>query len=155
LFAVRAELLSGGGVAGFGFGCQNLVRGVFECLCFGQEGQRLLNHRIPVSAHAEALQLARRDGDDLVLDRHLDPVAHAVDVGIGKGDALAGQILLELIHDACIDLKILVDIVIGDVDRCEVEEDIFVEQGVLEVIALRAVDLFVGSDAAAAVDGAS
>ena len=104
---------------------------------------------------AQSLQLAELNGDDLFLDARLQPVADAVDVGVGPVDVLAGEELLEVGQHRVVDLEVLVDGVIGHVDRREVEEDILVEQLVLEVVGLGRLDLFVGRDAAAAVDGAA
>ena len=65
------------------------------------------------------------------------------------------QEVLELLHDVVVDHEVFGDGVGGEVVLAEVEEGVVDEQTVLEVVLLQAVDLFVGSDAAAAVDGAA
>ena len=54
--------------ARFGFLSEHLVGGVFKSLRLGQIRQRLLDHRIPIRHHAEALLLAKLAGDDLLFD---------------------------------------------------------------------------------------
>ena len=108
--------------AGFGFLGKHLVGGVFESLGFGQEGQRFLNHRIPVGHDAQTLELTELAGDDLFLDVDLQPIHVVVEVLFGQRNVLAGEELLEVGQDRVVDLEVLVDGAVGEVMRGEVEE---------------------------------
>ena len=109
-------------VAGLGLLGEHLVGGVFQSLRFGQEGQRLLDHGVPVGHDAQSLELTELAGDDLFLDVGLQPVHVVVEVFFGKRDVLAGEELLELGQHRVVDLEVLVDGAIGQVVRREVEE---------------------------------
>ena len=116
------SLLHGWPAACLGLLGEDFVRGVFQRLCFGQEGERLLNHRIPVGHDAQTLELAELAGDDLFLDVDLQPIHVVVDVLFSPRDVLAGEELLELAQDGVVDLEVLVDGAIGEVVRGEMEE---------------------------------
>ena len=88
----------------------------------------------------------------LMLD--LQPVHHAVQVGLGQGNVLAGEVLFELRQHRGVHLEVLVHGAVGQINRGEVEEDILVEQRRPGSGCLGAFDLLIRSDAAAAVDGA-
>ena len=134
---------------------QHFVRIIFERLRFRQIGERLLDHRVPVRPNAQSLQLPKLDSHNFVLDAGLQPIHHAGQVGIGPLDILAGQVALEVGQHRIVHLEVLVYCVVGHINGSEVEEDVLVEQLVLEVVALGALDFFVGSNAAAAVDRAA
>ena len=128
---------------------------VLEGLGLGQEGDGLGDLRIPLGADLEAFELSELRGEELALDALLDPVVDAGDVGVGVVDLVGLEEVLELLHDRIVDLKVFGDGVGGEVVLAEVEEGVVDEEIVLEVIGLQVVDLLVGGDAAAAVDGAA
>ena len=82
------------------------------------------------------LQLAELAGDNVLLDADLQPIGDIVDLLIRPRDVLAGKEFLELSHHRVVDLEVLVDRAVGQVVRCEVEEDRLVDQLILEVVAL-------------------
>ena len=128
---------------------------VLEGLGLGQEGDGLGDLRVPLGADLQAFELAELRGEELALDALLDPVVDAGDVGVGVVDLVVLEEVLELLHDRIVDLEVLGDGVVGEVVLAEVEEGVVDEEIVLEVIGLQVVDLLVGGDAAAAVDGAA
>ena len=75
--------------------------------------------------------------------------------GVGVVDLIGLQEVLELLHHGVVDCEVFGDGVGGEVVLAEVEEGVVDEQDVLEVVGLQVVDLLVGGDAAAAVDGAA
>lgn len=128
---------------------------VFQSLRFGQAGQRLLDHRVPIGPRAHTLQFAKLNRDDFILDADLQPIHHAIQIGIGPSDILAGEVLLELTQYRIVHLEIFVYGTIRQIKRGKVEKDILIEQRVLEVIALGAFNLLVWGDAATTVDSAA
>jgi len=128
---------------------------IFEGLGFGQEGDCLGDLRIPFGADLETFDLTELRGEELALDALFDPVADAGDIGVGIVDLVVFEEGLELLEDCIVDHKVFGDGVGGEIVLAEVEEGVVDEETVLEVIQLLVVDLLVGSDAAAPVDGAS
>ena len=114
--------------------------GVFEGLCFGQEGERLLNLRIPVCHDAQTLELAELAGDDLFPDVDLQPIHVVVDIFLRPRNVLAGEELLELGEDRVVDLEVLVDGAVREVVGSEVEERALLirSEFFLELVALGA-----------------
>ena len=131
--------------------------GIFEGLRFRQEGQRLLDHWIPVGHDTQSLELTELGLCDLFLDVDLQPVHVVGEVLFGEWNVLTGEVLLEVVDDGVVNLKILIDRAVGKIVRGEMEESVLViwAEFFLEAIALGALDFLVGRDAAAAVDGAS
>ncbi len=76
-------------------------------------------------------------------------------MSVGVLDLVVLEEGLELLHDRIVDHEVLRDGVVGEVVLAEVEEGVVDEEIVLEVVRLDVVDLLVGCDAAAAVDGAA
>jgi len=128
---------------------------VFEGLSFGQEGDCLGNLRVPFGTDFEAFELTELRGEELALNALLDPAIDCGDVRIGVFDRVVFQEGLELLHNCIINHEVFCDSVGGEVVLTEVEEGVVAEKIVLEVIGLQVVDLLVGGDAAAAVDGAT
>jgi len=150
--------LSGDAVgASFGFLSEHLVSRIFEGLGLRDEGERLLDHGIPIRHHAKALLLSELAGDDVLFQIDLDPIEVLIDLLVAhRGDViLSGQPLFEVAQHGVVDLEVPVDSAVGQVVGCEVEERSLVDQVVLEVIVLRGIDLLVGRDATASVYGAA
>ena len=93
--------------------------------------------------------------EELALDACLQPVIYAGDVSIGIFDVLGLEEVLELLHHGVVDGEVAGYGVVGEIVLAEVEEGVVLIESVLEVVRLGRVDLLVGGDAAAAVDGAS
>jgi len=139
----------------FGFLDQDLVGVVFQGLGLGQESESLLNLGVPVGQRAQTLRLTKLNDKNLLFDADLQPVHHAVQVGIGPVNVLAGEIFFELRQHRRVHLEVLVHGAVGQINRGEMKENILHQQRVLEVVALGAFDLLVRGDAAAAVNGAA
>src|ERR1700721_973148 len=156
---MRLALRSCGGgrfVARLGLLRLDLVRVIFERLCLRQEGECLLNHRIPVGQNTQTGDRSILAGQNAVLDVDLEPFKIVCNVLIGKLHAFIGEVLLEAGNHGIVYLEVAVDGGVGgEVERRVMEEDVVVENFVLEVIGLGGFDLFVGSDSAAAIDGAA
>jgi len=149
LFSTDELRLAAGGVL------LRQFRVIFESLSFGQEGDCLGNLRIPFCADFESFKLTKLRGEELALDTLFNPVADTRDVGVGIGDLLVLEEGFELLHDGIVDHKFFGDGVVSEVVFAEVEEGVVDEEIILEVIHLLVVDLLIGGDASAAIDGAS
>lgn len=135
-----------------------LLRGFelfFERLGLRHVAKRLGDGGIVVGADTHAFLLAELRGEDLGLDVGADPVLVFVEVSIGVGDVVLLQKGLEVLHNGVVNCEVLVDGAVGEEVRSEFEERLILQNRGLEGRVFWEVDVLVGRDAAAAVDGAS
>src|SRR5262249_44520207 len=89
--------------------------------------------------------------EKFALDIGAYPVVVLHQIGFGVGDLLCIERLAELLHHVLVNLKVLRDMVRVHIALCEVEERIMLQERVLEMVALDCIELYVGSDASAAI----
>src|SRR5664280_1855340 len=102
-----------------------------------------------------AFLLAKFVNEQFGLDTGFDPIAVLSQLRLGEGGFLHVQELAELLHHRLVNFKLFVDFVVDDVVLGEIEERVFLQQSVLELIGFHRRYLHVGSDTAAAVHGAA
>src|ERR1035437_3808922 len=102
-----------------------------------------------------AFLLAKFVNEQFGLDTGFDPIAILGQLRLGEGGFLHVQELAELLHHRIVNFKLSVDFVVDDVVLGEIEERIFFQQRVLELIGFHRRDLHVGSDTATTVHGAA
>src|ERR1019366_4696824 len=123
-------------------------------LGLGKQFQCLGHSRVVFGMCLHAFLLTKFVDEQFGLDIGFDPIAVRRQVRLGEGGLLFIQKLAEVLHHRVVNFKLLVDFVVDDVVLGEVEEGIFLQQRVLELVGFRRRDLHVGSDAAATVNGA-
>src|SRR5438105_6280412 len=140
----------GAGPGGFHF-----LGGIFQSARLGKQVEGLQYFGVFLGVGAQTRFLAKFGDEDFALDVALHPVDVLHHVGCGVGNFFVGEKFAEVLHYIVVDFKALGDLLAADVVLAEVEKRIVYQQLILEVIALGGFDFHVGSNPAAAINGAA
>ena len=131
---------------------------LFERLSLGKVRNRLLNLRIPLIMHLQTIHLAELRGEDVLLDRFLDPIDVSVEVRVGdrRSSCLLRKVL-NSVSTASSTVKSFESRIgcVREVRSRKVEERVIDVELILSMVRLHGINVLIGCDSAATVDRAS